>query len=304
MRVTKKIPSECFWRKIGFLTKLFITKGSFFLRELLQLRKVNICNKTIRNLPAKRSYTVPFHQAVLRLPLPCISLFLDKSPRSGLPLSPHMAAAGQEGPCSPRWERCFGPACGQDTTGTWCRAKRAPAATQRECKVPLQLLVFTFSLIKARFPSGNSLSFFTCPSYCNPGMLEVLISRLCWAENKEHANKQHSFCSYSIGNPCLPSRKHICLGTQPCTRKWLHTRREKLKMTKKLQSCTGVLRISSPFPPKIYAQLFSSLHEHVLLILRDGWGRLGGRGECKGNWKTSATSISKTSLPLHRQSDF
>lgn len=66
----------------------------------------------------------------------------------------------------------------------------------------------------------------------------------------------------------------------------------------------------SSFPPMIYVPLFSS-HEHVLLILPEGWQRVGGTDECKGDWKTSAiisprplflfisSSISK--FPLNRE---
>lgn len=65
--------------------------------------------------------------------------------------------------------------------------------------------------------------------------------------------------------------------------------------------------MSSLFLLMIYAQHFSSSREHlllVLLVLPDGWGRVGEIGEGKGDWKKSAISISKISLPFHKQFDF
>lgn len=143
MRVTKKFPSERFWRKIVFFDKTIYHKGFLFLRELQSIGKVNIWDKTITKLPAKRSsYAAPSHWAALELPFPCIFLFLDKSTQFNLHFSQPTVADEQLGTQSTLWDSCSGSKHCLNTKDTWCSTNHAPDAVQWECQASLQFCYF------------------------------------------------------------------------------------------------------------------------------------------------------------------
>lgn len=166
---------------------------------------------------------------------------------------------------------------------------------------------FIFSLIKARSPSWNPQSFLTCPSYCYPGMPEVLISSLCWVENSwlKAGNTPISNFHFVLiqSASSVPPPESTSVWGPNLVGENGSTKERKIKRDYQ----NSVLYRS---PEDIFPFPSNDLCPTLLLLAwapitpTTRWLGKGWRERWVRDWKTSATSISKTFIPLQKQFDF
>lgn len=82
------------------------------------------------------------------------------------------------------------------------------------CKASLQFLFHIFSLIKTRFPAGNTHKFLTCLSYCYSRIPELLISSFSWVKISQLEKKNTPIRNFSLGliESATPSRERSVWG--------------------------------------------------------------------------------------------